>query len=164
MRGTFSRRALFAAVAAAGVFCIAAPAWAHVTITAPGATPGGSDQEITFRVPVEKDSATVRLAVGLPTKTPIASVNVKPLPGWTHTEKTTKLATPIKTDDGDITEVVSQITWTASSGQGLEPGEYGEFTIIAGQLPDTPVLVFGTVQTYADGSVVSWNQTAAPGS
>ena len=35
------------------------PPSAHVTVSAPGATRGGSDQEITFRVPVEKDVNTV---------------------------------------------------------------------------------------------------------
>lgn len=151
------------AVFCAGVW-VSAPASAHVTVTAPGATRGGSDQEITFRVPVEKDADTVGLTVALPTRTPIASVDVQPIPGWTHTQKTTKLAEPVKTDDGDTTEVVSQITWRAEPGQGLKPGEYGDFTMIAGQLPDTSSLVFGAVQTYSDGSVVRWNQTAAPGS
>jgi uncharacterized protein len=146
------------------VFAIAVPAWAHVTVTAPGATKGGSDQEITFRVPVEKNADTVGLSVALPTSTPIASVDVKPIPGWAHTEKTSKLAKPIKTDDGNITEAVTQITWTAQKGQGLKPGEYGDFTFIAGQLPDVAELSFGAIQTYSDGSVVKWIQRAAPGS
>jgi periplasmic copper chaperone A len=159
------KRALLALTAVCcAVVWVAAPASAHVTVTAPGATRGGSDQEITFRVPVERNADTVGLTVALPTATPIASVDVKPIPGWTHTQKTTKLAEPVKTDDGDITEVVSQISWRAEAGQGLKPGEYGEFTVIAGQLPDTSSLVFGAVQTYSDGSVVRWNQTAAPGS
>jgi uncharacterized protein len=150
--------ALLAALALAG------PASAHVTVTAPGAVAGGSDQEITFRVPVEKDVPTTAVTVSLPTDTPIASVEVQAIPGWTHTQKTTKLATPIKTDDGDITEAVSQITWTAGAGNGLKPGEFGAFTIIAGQLPDAQSLKFAAVQTYADGSVVKWIQVAAPGS
>ena len=158
------KRLLVALAAFAAVFAVAAPAWAHVTVSAPGATKGGGDQEITFRVPVEKNIATVGLAVALPAKTPIASVDVKPIPGWTHTEKTVKLSTPIKTDDGDITDAVSQISWKAQSGQGLQPGEYGDFTFIAGQLPDVSQIVFGAIQTYSDGSVVRWNQTAAPGS
>jgi len=131
--------------------------------SAPGATPGGSDQLITFRVPVEKTIPTVGLAVELPSATPIASVDVLPIAGWTHTEVTSKLAKPIVTDDGDITSAVTRITWTATNG-GLTPGEFGEFTIIAGQLPDAKSLVFSAIQTYRDGSVVRWNQTAAPGS
>jgi uncharacterized protein YcnI len=143
---------------------LAVSASAHVTVTAPGAVAGGSDQEITFRVPVEKDVATTAVTVVLPTDTPIASVEVQAIPGWTHTEKTAKLATPIKTDDGDITEAVSEITWTANAGNGLKPGEFGAFTIIAGQLPNAKSLTFRALQTYADGSVVKWIEQAAPGS
>jgi uncharacterized protein len=150
--------------AAAGLLALAGPASAHVTVTAPGATSGGSDQEITFRVPVEQNAATVGLTVQLPLNTPIASVLVEPTPGWTHTQKTVKLTKPIHTDDGDITSAVSQITWTAAKGQGLQPGEFGAFTIIAGQLPDAPALTFKALQTYSNGTVVRWIETAAPGS
>lgn len=155
-------RRTVAAVVGIGVFLLSAPAWAHVTVSAPGATRGGSDQVITFRVPVEKDIPTVGLTVALPTNTPITSVDVLPLPGWTHIEKTIKLARPVHTDDGDISEVVSQVTWTAVDG-GLKPGEFGEFTIIAGKLPDVDRLSFAAIQTYQDGSVVRWNEHAAPG-
>jgi uncharacterized protein len=151
--------ALFAALLA-----LAAPALAHVTVSAPGATPGGSDQQITFRVPVEEKSPTVAFTVALPTDHPIASVLVATMPGWTHTEQTAHLATPIKTDDGEITTAVSQITWTATSGNGLQPGEYGSFTVLAGQLPDVPTLTFKAVQTYANGDVVRWIEVPAPGS
>jgi periplasmic copper chaperone A len=150
--------------AALALLALAANASAHVTVSAPGATRGGGDQEITFRVPVEKTVATVGLTVALPTDTPIASVLVAPLPGWTHQQQTTELAKPITTDDGDITTAVSQITWKAQPGHGLEPGEFGAFTIIAGQLPDAPSITFRALQTYADGSVVRWNEVAAPGS
>ncbi len=153
---------MLALAGAAGVF--AANASAHVTVSAPGATRGGGDQEITFRVPVEKHVDTVGLTVALPTDTPIADVLVRPIAGWTHSQRTTRLPKPIVTDDGTITTAVSQITWKASPGHGLHPGEYGSFTVIAGQLPDAPSITFRALQTYADGSVVSWNQVAAPGS
>lgn len=158
------RTALLVLAALAALLALAGPASAHVTVTAPGATRGGSDQEITFRVPVEKNVDTVALSVQLPLDTPIASVLVAPAAGWTHTEVTSKLANPIKTDDGEITSAVSEITWKAGPGHGLLPGEFGEFTIIAGLLPDASSLTFKAIQTYADGSVVRWIQTAAPGS
>src|SRR4051794_39359783 len=158
LAGTLVTLAAFAALLA-----LAGPASAHVTVTAPGAVRGGSDQEITFRVPVEADAATVGLTVQLPLRTPIASVLVAPMLGWTHTEKTTKLAKAVETDDGEITSAVSQITWTATKGSALRPGEFGAFTIIAGQLPDVPSLTFKALQTYSDGKVVKWIQVAAPG-
>jgi uncharacterized protein YcnI len=144
----------------------AAPAWAHVTVVAPGVSPGASDASITFRVPDESDAAsTTGLRIQLPTDHPIAGVLVAPQPGWTATVKQTKLATPISTDDGDITEVVSEVDWTAAVGGGIEPGFFGQFMIIAGKLPDgVSELTFKAVQQYSDGSTVSWIEQPAPGS
>jgi len=155
-------------VLAAGAVLVlaAAPAWAHVTVVAPGVSPGASDASITFRVPDESDAAsTTGLRVQLPTDHPIAGVLVAPQPGWTATVKQTKLATPIHTDDGDITEVVAEVDWTAAAGGGIQPGFFGQFTIIAGKLPDgVSELTFKAVQQYSDGSTVSWIEQPAPGS
>lgn len=158
------RLVLLTAAILVALFALSAPAFAHITVTAPGATRGGSDQQITFRVPVEKNVDTVGLTVALPTDNPIASVLVEPVPGWTHTEKSVKLAKPIKTDDGEITSAVARISWRATPGQALTPGEVGAFTIIAGQLPDSATLTFKAVQYYRGGAVVHWDQVAAPGS
>ena len=139
---------------------------AHVTVAAPGVTVGQSDAAITFRVPTESATAsTVGLKVALPTDTPMAGVLVAPVPGWSATVIDSKLATPITTDDGTITEVVSEIDWTADAASGIKPGFFGQFTIIAGKLPDkVSTLTFKAIQTYSDRSVVSWIQQAAPGS
>jgi uncharacterized protein YcnI len=158
------RRATLASAAALAVFAIASPAWAHVTVTAPGAAPGASDVEITFRVPNELRAArTTQLSVQFPLDTPIADVLVQPTPGWSFTEKTAKLAKPIVTDDGDVTEAVSQIDWHAT-GSGIAAGEFGAFTVIAGQLPDAKSLTFKAIQTYSNGTKVSWIEVPAPGS
>ena len=144
----------------------AASASAHVTITAPGVAAGASDATITFRVPDESDNAsTVGLKVQLPTDHPIAGVLVAPQPGWTAQVKQMKLSTPIKTDDGEISEVVSEIDWKAATGAGIRPGFFGEFTIIAGKLPDgVSSLTFKAVQSYSDGTQVAWIEQPAPGS
>lgn len=149
-----------------GSVAFAGPASAHVTVSAPEAVRGGSDTIITFRVPTESASAsTTGLKVQFPVATPIASVLVQPQPGWTYTAKSTKLTTPIKTDDGDITEAVSEIDWSATSAaQGIKPGEFGEFVVIAGQLPDVPSITFKAIQVYSDGSQVDWIDVPAPGS
>jgi uncharacterized protein len=150
----------------AAFVALAGPASAHVTVSAPDATRGG-EAVLTFRVPTESDTAsTTRLAVQLPADTPFASVSVLPQPGWTFTTRTVTLPKPITNDDGDkITEAISEIDWTASdASSAIKPGEFGEFTIEAGPLPDTPEIAFGAVQTYSDGSVVRWNEQAAPGS
>jgi uncharacterized protein len=148
------------------VFAVALPASAHVTVAAPGAAPGGYTV-LTFRVPTESDSAsTTKLAVQLPTETPFASVAVQPHPGWSFTTRTTTLAKPITTDDGDqISKAVSEIDWTAdSAATAIKPGEFDQFNVSVGPLPDADSVSFGAVQTYSDGTIVRWNQVAAPGS
>ena len=154
-----------AALAVAGLV-LAGPAAAHVTFAAPGVSVGASDAAITFRVPDESATAsTIGVKLQLPIDTPIAGVLVAPVPGWSATVTNTKLATPITTDDGQITEVVSEIDWVASAGAGIKPGFFGEFTILAGKLPDkAATLTFKAIQTYSDRSVVSWIETPAPGS
>lgn len=139
---------------------------AHITVSAPDASAGGSDAVVTFRVPDESASArTIGLKLRLPSDTPIASVTVQPKAGWTATVATTKLSTPIKTDDGEITEVVSEIDWKVSAGgQGIGPGQFDQFVFLAGQLPDTSALTFKAIQTYSDSTSVSWIEVPAPGS
>ena len=151
-----------AALAAAGVLLIAGPASAHVTVQPSTATKGASDQTFSFRVPNEKDNAsTTELQVYFPTATPIASVLVAPTPGWKATITSVKLATPIVTDDGSITNAVSSITWT---GGAIAPGYYQDFTVDMGQLPsNTDALTFKALQTYSDGTVVRWIQDEQPG-
>ena len=68
------------------------------------------------------------------------------------------LKTPIHTDDGDVTNAVSEVDWVANSpADGIAPGQYQRFSIIVGQLPtDTSRIVFKALQTYANGDVVRW--------
>jgi uncharacterized protein len=165
-----TRRAVIVCASTVGLVLLASvqsvSAWAHVTVDAPGATQGGGDQIINFRVPTESDTAsTTALKVQLPIDTPIASVLVQPIAGWSFTETSVKLATPIVTDDGDITDAVSEIDWKADSAASyIAPQQFQQFTIIAGQLPDAPTLTFKAIQDYSDGSVVSWTEVEAPGS
>lgn len=153
-------------LALVAVLAFAGPASAHVTVSSSDATQGG-EGVLTFRVPTESDTAsTTKVAVQLPTATPIASVLVQPTPGWTAKTVTGKLATPIKNDDGDtVTEAVTEIDWTAdSAATAIKPGEFDEFVIEAGPLPHVPTLRFAAIQTYSDGSVVKWIESPAPGS
>jgi uncharacterized protein YcnI len=162
------RAAAVAAVAAVAVAVVGAPtaASAHVTVSSDDATRGG-EGVLTFRVPTESATAsTTKLQVQLPTATPIASVLVQPTPGWTFRTVTTKLATPITNDDGDkVTAAVSEIDWSANSAAtATKPGEFQQFVVSLGPLPDTATLKFGAIQTYSDGTVVKWIESPAPGS
>ncbi|HEY7272628.1 MAG TPA: YcnI family protein, partial [Actinoplanes sp.] len=90
-------------------------------------------------------------------------VSLKPVTGWTAVTEKTKLATPIKSDDGEITEAVSKITWTAQAGAGIKPGQFQEFDVSLGPLPKTDQMIFKALQTYSDGTVVRWIDEPAAG-
>jgi uncharacterized protein YcnI len=153
-----SARKLIAGVAAGGVALVAltAPALAHVSVN-PGAATQGGFTKLAFSVPNEEAAVnTTKLDVQLPADHPLASVSVKPHAGWTADVKKTTLATPITSDDGPVTEAVTEITWTAT-GEGIKPGEFDEFEISVGPLPtDVDSLTFKAVQTYSDGTEVAW--------
>jgi uncharacterized protein YcnI len=156
-------RALTLAVFTLALLASVGTADAHVTVSAPGAVPGGSDTIITFRVPTESDTAsTTGLRVRLPTDTPLLGVLVQPVPGWTFRVIRSKLAHPVATDDGPITQAVSEIDWTATGG-GTEPNGFQAFDIIVGQLPKTSTLTFKAIQHYSDNTNVSWVEVAGPG-
>jgi uncharacterized protein len=160
------KRIRFVVLAAlvAGVVAVAAlPAGAHVSIT-PSSAPKGGFQVLSFNVPnEEQDANTVKLEVTVPTKSPIAFVSYQPMAGWKVDVEKTTLAKPVQSDDGQVTEAVSKITWTAT-GDGLAPGQFDLFTISAGPLPTkTNKLTFKAVQTYSNGEVVSWIQQTVKG-
>jgi hypothetical protein len=67
-----------------------------------------------------------------------------------------QLPKPVTTDDGTFTSITSEIDW---SGGTIPVGQFGEFNVLAQGIPsDTDLLVFKAIQTYSDGSVVSWIQ------
>ena len=148
---------------AVALVLVAAPGWAHVTITPDTAEQGG-DAAIGFVVPTESDTAsTTKIAVYMPEGHPIASVDVRPHPGWSVKVVTTKLSTPLHSDDGDVSQAVASVTWTADSKKdAIHPGQYDEFDLSVGPLPDVSSLTFKALQTYSDGTIVRWIDPPAP--
>jgi uncharacterized protein len=103
------RTALVAGVAAALV--IPAAAQAHVTLQ-PNTAAAGGYTRLDVRVPNERDDAsTTQVEVQFPDG--FASASYEPVPGWSAKVTKGKLATPLETDDGQVTEGVKQIAWTA---------------------------------------------------
>jgi uncharacterized protein YcnI len=150
--------------AAAAIGLTALPALAHVTVNSPGATQG-SFGVLTFRMPNETDSANAtELKVQLPPDQPLASVSVKPQPGWTYTVTRATLPQPITDDDGNqVTDYPSVVDWKATAG-GIKPGEYAEFQLSVGPLPKADSMTFKALQTYSNGATVSWIDLPAAGS
>jgi uncharacterized protein YcnI len=164
MRQTLLRAAvIIVGAAAAVVFAVAAPAAAHVTVSSTDAVQGG-DAVVAFHVPDEEDTATtVKVEVNLPTDTPIGSVAVRPLQGWTATTQTTKLTTPVTTDDGPVSTVVSKVTFTATGDAAIKFGQYQDFELSLGPLPQTNQLIFKVLQYYSDANIVRWIDLPNPG-
>ena len=150
------RSAVVAGAVGALILALAAPASAHVTVNPNTANQGGY-AKVTFRVPNETDNAdTTKLEVNLPMDTPVVSVSLKPINGWTAVAEKAKLATPIKAHDAEITEAVAKITWTAQPGAVIKPGQFQEFDVSLGPLPMAKQMIFKALQTYSDGTVVRW--------
>src|SRR3954469_16795601 len=146
-----TRKCTAVLVVAVGLLVVPA-AWGHVTVN-PNEVPAGSFARFDLRVPNEEASAdTTKVTVQLPEGLNFTSF--QPKAGWTRTVTKVKLAKPVQSDDGPVTERIATVTW---SGGTIAPGEFDEFGFTA-QVPDTEgsVLVFPTVQTYSDGAAVRW--------
>lgn len=164
MTRSASRLLLVGMTCAAALAVTALPASAHVTVQ-PGTATQGGFTAINFRVPTERpDASTVKLEVTFPAEQPLAFVSVRPHPGWTYKVEKTKLAQPVKVEDTEITETVSKITWTADSPRtAIKPGEFDEFSVSVGRLPESDQMVFKALQSYSSGEVVRWIEQVAEG-
>ncbi|RZT82948.1 uncharacterized protein YcnI [Micromonospora violae] len=155
--------ALAFTAAATAVFGFAGPASAHVTVNPKEATQGGYAR-LAFRVPNESDTAsTTKLEVVLPENAPVGSVSTMPVPGWTVTTEKRKVDPPIEVHGSQLTEAISKITWTAAGDAGVKPGQFQEFPVSLGPLPQVDSMVFKTLQTYSDGNISRWIDEPAPG-
>ncbi len=131
---------------AGAMLTFAGTASAHVTVW-PKETTASSYERYTVRVPVEKDSNTVKVRLEFPAGVKVGTV--LPVPGWTYEWE--------KDADGRF----KSITWTATAG-GIKPHEFMEFGLSAKNPADPGTLTWKAYQTYADGTVVEW--TGAAGS
>jgi uncharacterized protein YcnI len=146
------RRALSASAVAVVLSCgsIAGAAVASAHVHADANDPVRGDYAVvTFRVPNESDtgSPTTRLTVNLPALT---SVSTEALPGWSAT-----------LDRDTAAGTVRSITWSAAPGTGIQRDQFEMFAVNV-KLPDTDSVSFPATQTYADGTVVHWDQAPLP--
>lgn len=144
------------AVIGALVLAVPAGAGAHVTLQ-PSEAAAGDFTVLDVRVPNERDdAATTKVDVQLPPGFIFASY--QPVAGWSVEVRMGKLAEPITSHGEQITEQVSQMTWTADSdAAGIQPGQFQDFPIsvqIPGETGDT--LTFKALQSYDNGEVVRW--------
>lgn len=143
MNSSIRRASVIAAATSFALVVGAGAASAHVSVSAPGAEQGGYTV-LTFRVPTESDTAaTNSVRVELPG---LNSARTQPIPGWTSIV------------DKNAEGLATAVTWTAGPGAEVLPGQFQQFLLSAGPLPEEETVTFPAVQTYNDGQVVDWNE------
>lgn len=156
---------LVALATTALVLAVPGVASAHVTANVTGTAQKGGYTKITFRVPNEDDTqGTVKLTLNFQTNPPMVSARPKPLTGWTTTVTKVDLNPPVTIGKTTYKQAIGSISWTAQPGNRINPGEFQEFDISAGPLPDADQLVIPATQTY-DGAKgdVKWDQMMTAG-
>ncbi|MEO9014970.1 MAG: YcnI family protein [Terrimesophilobacter sp.] len=128
---------------------------------APNIAAAGSYALIDLKVPNE--SATVKtnkIELLLPTDTPFTSVSYVPVAGWDAHLTTTTLPKPVPMNGNEVTEAVTSVVWTAQPGHEIGSGQLQIFQLSLGRVPDAGSVVFPALQTYTDGTVEKWTDTA----
>ncbi|WP_138418126.1 YcnI family protein [Sinomonas gamaensis] len=154
-----------AATTAAMVALGAGAASAHVTVN-PDDTGANGYSHLTLNVPNESATAkTNKLEVKLPTDTPFTSVSVKQIDGWTAQVITSELPKPVTVGGSTVTKAPTSVVWTANdAAHEIGQNQYQTFSLSVGKLPAAGTkVVLPAAQTYTDGSVVNWDETAQDG-
>jgi uncharacterized protein YcnI len=146
-----------AVLAAAGSLLAPAAAAAHISLH-PNTIPAGAFATLDVRVPGEQEGAHVtKVDMLLPAG--FTSVAYENVPGWGVKVVNQKVSPPIQTDEGPVSEEVSQVVWTWSGPLGMvNNNQFIQFPLsvaipanLAGQ-----ALEFKTLQSYSNGQVVHW--------
>ncbi len=148
-------------IAALAIITPASAVFAHVVLEDQAALAGRS-YKATFKVGHACDgSPTTAMRVTIPA----GFTGAKPMPkaGWRLDIKTAKLAVPYDNHGKQVTEDVSEITWTATSKDSWLPdGYYDEFVIQGGLPKKEGAMWFKVLQTCDKGSN-DWSQIPAAG-
>ncbi len=138
-----------------GIFIFgAAPAFAHAVVL-PRQVGVASFQDFSLGVPSEKEATTVSIKLMLPPELNFVSPVVKP--GWQIEVKTNPIpagVAPAKTEDGDVADSIpTEIDWTG----GAIPTGQKDIFVFSAQVPASETeLDWKVIQSYDDGSIVSW--------
>ncbi len=143
------------AVAALGIPGVAQ---AHISLH-PNTIPAGAFVTLDVRVPGEQAGAYA-YEIDMQVPPGFTEIDTQNVPGWSVKEIMVKLPKPIQTDEGSISEEVSQIIWTGDrSALGrLEDNSFIQFPLSIAMPSDLAgqSLAFKTVQYYSNGKVIHW--------
>ncbi|WP_198348234.1 DUF1775 domain-containing protein [Plantactinospora sp. KBS50] len=143
-----------------GVVLWAGHARADVAVS-PDQAIRGDAADLTLRLTEDRPGAyTTRVEVRFPASSPVAEVYPMSVDGWGPQIVTQHVGEPLPgVHQASVTDVVSAITWIRAEPPA-EPGPI-ELVISLGPLPQGERLTMPIVQTYSDGTVVTWAD--APG-
>jgi uncharacterized protein YcnI len=123
-----------------GVILFASFASAHVTVN-PQSSSTGAWETYTVKVPVEKDIATTKFTLKMPSG--VQFMSYQPASGWKFSsEKNSK-------------DEVTSITFEATD-QGIMPGQFQQFVYVAKNPDKEEKAAWDAYQYYKDGSIVEW--------
>jgi len=147
VRSRFPLRLTLAAAVGlvAAVAVTAAPAWAHVQVTADKPQAGATNVTVSFNGEAESTTAGIKSEqVFLPEGITAAQVHKGKLPaGWTFTTAADSFTV---------------------AGPALPVGKDAQWSVVIDKLPATATqLVFKTIETYGNGEVVRWITEQQPG-
>lgn len=133
-------------------------AQAHISLH-PNAIPAGAFVTLNVRVPGEEEGAyAYKIDMLLPPG--FTQVDTQNVPDWSVKEVVKKLATPIQTEAGPVSEEVSEIIWSGDRTTlgRLDNGTFTQFPLSIA-MPDGGAgqsLAFKTLEYYSNGKVVRW--------
>jgi len=144
-------------LSAAALFALPASAAAHISIH-PNTIPANANANVYVRVPGEQEGAHIT-KIDMQVPAGLTSIGYENVPGWTTKVVMKHLATPIKTEEGPVSEEVQQVIWTWTGPYGkVENNQFIELPIFFVPPPQYKgkAMLFPTVQSYSNGAVDHW--------
>jgi hypothetical protein len=147
------------AVTAAGLLLWPGAAYAADVTTTPTEARQGDAVRLEFSVPEERTGTkTKQIEVRLPADAPIAEVYPMSVDGWAPRLSSRTLDKPVAgIHSSGVSTVTTAVTWVRVGEGGPGPAR---LALSMGPMPQAERLTFEVVQTYADGTVVTWADTA----
>jgi uncharacterized protein YcnI len=146
-----------ALLAAGGALLSPAAADAHISLH-PNTIPAGAFATLEVRVPGEQEGTHVTKVDAL-FPSGFTSVAYENVPGWSARVVSEKVAPPIQTAEGPVSEQVSQVIWSWNGPLGMvDNNQFIRFPVsfaIPAKFTGQAVL-FKTLESYSNGQVVRW--------
>jgi uncharacterized protein YcnI len=122
------------------LFLFGSLASAHVSVT-PSTSTTGAWETYTVKVPVEKNTASTKFILKMPSG--VQFMSYQPVEGWKLTAQ--------KDAKGNVRSITFE-----SEGQGILPGQFQQFVFVAKNPDQAGNASWDAYQYYKDGTIVEW--------